>query len=667
MKKINKLSAAMAVALSIGVAPCANAVIELKHNGRGDALLFPFYNGNAGFENYFAITNDASVWIQGHLRFRGAAWTGELRDFDVILSPGDVFVFRIADIDGDGQWEVDESLDIKNFQYTGLAEVPDQGDLNLSTSTCRSEMDGSTMKQCMDPSFDLIPSTADGIIRDDLIEQQKHVGYVEFIGEAVLDDMNHDIMAILLSGVPGDWEPYQTDVFSRRGTSAWKWGNAANQFARYVPARNNGVWSGDRGLSDVPNVLAGVGFVSMVGMGSGLAYNAETFVNFRTGMYDHRVDNYRIAKDGFNLDVIRDADGDVVPGNDVLFGGSTAGTFTHTEASEQNRAVIVHDENGAGAGVGISPYGDYVYRFQEETNALGSGYEGRISFDNTWGPTLADGDDYNMTRFAGPLGNVYGVKALDSSDGRVKDVNLRWTAGTGFDKFGSNQSSDPTANERDDFDIQLQEVGNFRAINSIAEVEEAIRVGGQFFTGFYFDGAAPGANHQGGTSLRTWFLAWYPTKFFYGERPDYYSQTTLDDYIVEAVRHLLMMGKIYSPQVWDINENTGGGTTTTTTIGQCVSPAVGPECITQTITVGGIGELIVSEELSVFDIKYIKDAFAPQVANFINGRIGLYPLDNDPVSDAWREARYRYSWPGLLYSFEWGDDGSLAHWRALHR
>ena len=663
--KVNQLGAvAIAVALSIGAVPSANAVIELKHNGRGDALLFPFYNGNSGFENYFAITNDASVWIQGHIRFRGGTWAAELRDFDVILSPGDVFVFRIADIDGDGQWELDESLDIKNFQYTGLAEVPDQGHLNLPTSTCRSELDGVQMTQCMDPSFDLIPPP-DAIIREDLIEHHKHTGYIEFIGEAVLDEMNHDIMAILLSGVPGDWEPYQTDVFSRRGTSAWKWSNAANQFARYVPARNNGVWGGDRGLSDVPNVLAGVGFVSMVGTGVGLAYNAETLVNFRTGMYDHRLDNYRIATDGFNLDVIRDANDNVVPGNDVLM-GKTTGTFTHTEASQQNRAAIVHNENGASSGVGVSPYGDYIYRFGEETNPLGNHYEGRISFDNTWGPTLADGDDYNMTRLAGALGNVYGVKAVDGN-GNLDDINLRWTAGTGDNKFGFNTTTDVTASERDDFDILLQESGNFRAINSIAEVEEAFRVGGQFFTGFYFDSAAPGANHQSRKSMRTWFVAWYPTKYVYGERADYYSQTTLDDYIVEAVRHLLMMGKIYSPQVWDINENTGGGSTTTTTIGQCVSPAVGPECITQTITVGGIGELVASEVVSIFDIKYVKEAFASQVTNFIAGRMGLFPLDNDPVSDAWREARYRYSWPGLMYSFEWGSDGSLDHWRSLHR
>jgi len=156
MKKMKKLAVAVGVALSLGVASQANAVMEFQHGGKGDVVLFPYYNGSEGWENYYTITNDSPLWIQGHLRFRGAAWCAELRDFDIILSPGDVFVFRIADIDGDGEWELDQSLDIKNFQYTGLVEMADQGDMDLPTSHCEGT-DGEKHWPCMDPSYGLIP------------------------------------------------------------------------------------------------------------------------------------------------------------------------------------------------------------------------------------------------------------------------------------------------------------------------------------------------------------------------------------------------------------------------------------------------------------------------------------------------------------------------------
>jgi len=85
MKPVNKLATAIAVALGIGIAVPTPAEITLHSGGKGDALLFPIFNGT--FENHFAILNDSDYWIQGHLRFRGAGWSGELLDLDVILSP----------------------------------------------------------------------------------------------------------------------------------------------------------------------------------------------------------------------------------------------------------------------------------------------------------------------------------------------------------------------------------------------------------------------------------------------------------------------------------------------------------------------------------------------------------------------------------------------------
>jgi hypothetical protein len=640
MKKLNKLATAVGVALSLGVASQANAVMEFHSSGgKGDVVLFPYYNGAEGWENYYAVINDSGLWIQGHLRFRGAAWCGELRDFDIILSPGDVFVFRLADIDGDGNWELDQSLDMRNFQYTGMVEMDDQGDMDLPTSHCVSSTTGAKHWPCMDPSFDLIPE-ADAILTQDKITLQEEQGYIEFIGEAVFDGLDHGMMNTLLSGSPGQWEPYQTDMFSGRGSSSWKWSNAEGQrlttpFQQIAPAPLDQVWVGNRGLSDVPNVLSGAAFISKVGQDTGIAYNAAVISNFRTNDNPHRIDNYSFI----------DTAGNVLEPN-------------------LNRAVIVHHENGASSPIGPSPWGDYVYGFKEEgpdplnPRAGSNPYEGLISFNNTWGPTLADGDDYNMSRFAvakggGVFENVYGTVARDPLDGVLKPVNLRWTAGTGILRFGDNQTGNADDLEIDDFDRRV-----FGGWNSIAEVEEAIRVGGQYCSGFYFDGAGAVAVNETG-SLQTWFHAWYMTKFFYGERSGYYGETSFAGYLRRAAQALVTMPKTYGPEVWDINENTAG---TFVTRGQCVSPAIGPECLT---TTEGTGVFDVAECCSNFSIDNIKTAFSAQTADFTTGRVVLTPKNNDPVVDAEQVFQNRYSWPGLLYSYDMNGD-EIAHWRMLN-
>jgi hypothetical protein len=643
MKKMNKLAVAVGVALSLGVASQANAVMEFHQGGKGDVVLFPYYNGSEGWENYYTITNDSPLWIQGHLRFRGAAWCGELRDFDIILSPGDVFVFRIADIDGDGEWELDQSLDMKNFQYTGLVEMADQGDMDLPTSHCQAA-DGEKHWPCMDPSYGLIPE-ADAILTEDKIELQKQQGYIEFIGEAVLDGMDHNMMNILLSGDPGQWAPYQTEFMSHRGTTAWKWSNAegqrfTNQFDVVAPTFTDPVWVGNRGLRDVPNVLSGFAVVSKVGQDTGLAYNAPVIANFRTTGTDHRIDNYRIDVNGNSLDV----------DNPVLV--------------NTNRGVIVHNENGAASPIGISPHGDYIYGFQEEGpdpfNPMPGSlrYESLISFNNTWGPTLADGDDYNLSRFAiNGINNVYGTVDREASTGLILPVNLRWTAGTGIFRFGNEVTGNALNLEIDDFD---RRVIDRSGINSIAEVEEAVRVGGQYCSGFYFDGAGAVAVGESG-SLQTWFHSWSFTKFFYGERADYYLETNLAGYIRAAAQALVQMPKTFALEVWDTEERTAGGATISR--GQCVSPAIGPECLTTTS--GSTGDLNLADCCGTFSISDVKARYSADVAAFTSGRAVFTPRNNDSVVDAEHQFRNRYSWPTLLYGYEM-NSGEMAHWRVLN-
>jgi hypothetical protein len=431
MTNMKKLSVAVTLALSMGVASqAAHSEIILKHNGKGDALLFPVYN--AYVDNYFTISNNSDKWIQGHLRFRGAAWSAELLDLDIILTHGDVLVFRVADVDGDGDWELDQSLDPNNFRYTGYL------------TTCKSSATQAVNdKSCMDFNKGLVSSTRNAVITDNIVDHHLKVGYIEFIGEAVLNGMDHDKMNQLLSDKPtANLAPFQTKQGNSRGVTVWSWSDAANRFKN------------DQGLSDVPNTLSGTAFITLPGASHGLAYNAEALVNFRTEMVNqpvfadqqylldgrrkledaHRIDNYRFYHDTeVGVDYTLDDDEMKI---------------------RANRAVIVHDENvsGPGSATPYRPYGDYMLRFERTPGSVEDRYdETLMSFQNTWGPSLVDGDDYELMG----IRPTYGDPQDDDFDASWKDYQLPYSLGVP---------------------------------NSVAEVEEAIRRDGQTFTAYYFDG-----------------------------------------------------------------------------------------------------------------------------------------------------------------------------------
>jgi hypothetical protein len=618
MKKLNNTFAAVAVALGISLAPHANA-ITFKPNGVGDALLFPAFNGYV--ENYITISNHDDKWVQGHIRFRGAAWSAELRDFDVILSPGDVLVFRVADIDGDGQWEIDQSLDVKNFQYTGMVH------------TCTSTS-GSTIDNCLDPSNMLEPTINEQNkkvgITDALIEHQRHVGYIEFIGEAVLNHMSHPIMDVLTSNSPGNWKSYVTKNGNGRGTSAWKWSAAERTFPEagvnpilptpYNPAAELQVSAMtassthvNLGLSDVGNVLSGTAFITIPGQSHGLAYNADAFVNFRTNVTGrHRIENYQLASDQLG-------------GNDPGAAG----------------AVIVHNENASSDPIALSPSGDYVYGcpgLTETENSPNSllelGDELVISFNNTWGPTLADGDDGDGDTIDNNGSKESGSLLPDLWDFRRSrlyqlDDNgnfVRWLYGDprlGVPGFKANQYQP--------------------FMNSITEVELAIAAAGQNFYSYYFD---DGGLSNGAGLLKSYFFGFFPTKYYYGENITLArTADTCQNFIDYTVGQLVNLAKGMSVIVMNTEEEP-----CVAIQGQAVSPAR-PKPESKTL----------GQELSFFDIDWLKSGanVASSCSSFKSGRAQISLYTNI--------SQYPDGFPGLIYTFEAGNDGWLSHWRAMQR
>jgi len=619
MKKLHKLAAAVAVAAGIALSPQTQA-IELKTGGIGDALLFPVFAAGAGmYENYFTISNSSNNWIQSHLRFRGSAWSAELLDFDVILSPGDVFVFRLADLDGDGEWEVDGSLDPRNFQYTGMV------------FSCTGPT--GTQQFCIDANNLLEPAVADLTAANipnaaDVISLQRRWGYIEFIGEAILNGMTTNIMNTLMGGNPGEaWSGYVTTNGNGRGTNAWRWSDAANGFRSCTGGANNPC---DRGLSDVPNALSGTAFIVMPGQSSGLSYNAEALLDFRTTNFPHRIDNY-------------------------------AGTWATgaTTLNSPNNAVILHHENSNQPTEGPSPWGDYTYTATDTRDD-----ECVVRFNNTWGPTLADGDDYLPTSLpvipavpsvipglpgvAGSVPNVGVVNGTNVTGNDAWDERRRFYGIVGAGTLGVNYNGGA-------------------ANNSITEVEMAIRSAqlsqrtifnggaglspiGQIFTSFYFDttGTTDSARNVS-LPLQSLFLGYFPTKF-------YYSETLLGcgtaAYPTQRIVDSLRRPKPITIEVWNTDEVSC----------DCITGGISPSFVTSSAC-----NRVLGYELNIWDIDWLKGAFTDgNCPGYRNGRT-VVRLDTASLRPG-EQPNVPNGFPGLLYTFEMSSVGTtLAGWRSMQK
>ena len=90
----------------------------------GQALVFGYYDtrteadGGAGLtDNYFTVTNTIDEFTQAHVRVRTGDCSVELLDFDVMLTPYDVFGFDIYQVGGN---IVFASCDTHTLQQSGF-------------------------------------------------------------------------------------------------------------------------------------------------------------------------------------------------------------------------------------------------------------------------------------------------------------------------------------------------------------------------------------------------------------------------------------------------------------------------------------------------------------------------------------------------------------------
>lgn len=611
MRKLNKLAAAIAVALSAGVmAPQAHAVISAHYDQEGDAMLFPVWYGV--LDNYYTIHNNSNLWVQGHLRFRGAAWSGELLDMDIILSPGDVFAFRITDLDGDGVGEVDQTIDPDNFKYTGL-----------TTSNKMMEFSDGLFPvlQAGDVAYDpsLYPNIDDAVLAD-----QMAFGYVEFFGEAVLVGCEMPPR----EGCDIDNDPTDETPLDDWPISAWAWDQADPDMDNL---RDD--------LDGVGNWLSGQWWVAVPGASTaGMSGAALMFRDFRTdsGAGTHRVDTQ------------------LYPDSEV----------------------ILHVDDPS------EPDGWYVYRFNDTDN-----YEKGVSYNNTWGPTLADGDDYMLCAGAELNYSILDATGTAPSANDVDNLVIQPVVqggASGQQLLLNAYRQSPTGACYDYWDDLWYPASG--RVNSIAEVDLALNKNAQQFSSHFFDG---GSNTDSGTPpLLTFYFAHFPTKFYRFEArrivvgtpsvgnvlANYRDQFHLINHAVDTLLDD-ELDKTYDVELWDINENygcMGGGLSTGSGSGGTGTGGTG--------TGGSSGYVPTSPaipekpcqytfdyELDLVAISDLKNTQSSVASGFPQGQSLLFPVESNLASPD--EGIFLRSYPGLLYAFdiELGAGIDLAHWLPMFR
>lgn len=144
--KFNKTAVAAAVASAIGFAAPVAQAVNLTADGLGEVLIWPYYTVNNGFDTYLNITNTSAETVALKLRFREAYNSRDVRDFNIILSPYDVWAGTVTrNADGSAarvqtkdksctQPElpvIDAATGLHGIDFTNLAYSDDTGPTSL--------------------------------------------------------------------------------------------------------------------------------------------------------------------------------------------------------------------------------------------------------------------------------------------------------------------------------------------------------------------------------------------------------------------------------------------------------------------------------------------------------------------------------------------------------
>ena len=122
-KNLRKSSIALAVAAAgVGVAGLSTQAIavQLADDGLGEVLLYPYFNTKNSMKTFVHVINTSDKAVAFKIRIHDAKNSRECRDFNVVLSPEDVWTSSIEE-GADGQpriWTADKSCTSPQLPFT---------------------------------------------------------------------------------------------------------------------------------------------------------------------------------------------------------------------------------------------------------------------------------------------------------------------------------------------------------------------------------------------------------------------------------------------------------------------------------------------------------------------------------------------------------------------
>lgn len=119
-RKMKQLALAVGVALGgMGIMPSAQAV-NVAADNMGQALIFPYYTVRDGWSTLFGVTNTSDSVVAVKVRFHEAYNSRDVFDFNIILSPHDVWTGWVADgANGPVMFSEDKSCTVGLIPSTG--------------------------------------------------------------------------------------------------------------------------------------------------------------------------------------------------------------------------------------------------------------------------------------------------------------------------------------------------------------------------------------------------------------------------------------------------------------------------------------------------------------------------------------------------------------------
>jgi hypothetical protein len=223
MKK-STLALSIAAAIGgLGMVGAANAAMSVDAGGIGHQLVFPYFSAQGDNATLLSITNtDTTNGKLVKVRFRGAANSDDLFDFQLMLSPGDIWTAAVSKDAGTGLAKLattDKSCTLPqsvNLNFGTARLDPSASAADKAAGTREGYVEVITMANIVPPSA----GTAASIVATALFTTIKHKAGVAPCDVAVLKEkigtLTYADLSAPTASISGDWI-----ILNQTSTAAW--------------------------------------------------------------------------------------------------------------------------------------------------------------------------------------------------------------------------------------------------------------------------------------------------------------------------------------------------------------------------------------------------------------------------------------------------------------